>query len=201
MFDSVITLFKSLLLSVFKESWLVTLLLSALPIVEARLGVPMSLSFGYDGLTAFALAFIGSTLPAPVILALLSPVMIWLKGNSRLSRVMSGRLVKLENKSAELKGKSVAVRFWGVLAFVALPLPLTGVWSGCIVASLSGMKWAEALLAVASGNLVASGIVTILCCLFPESVINCIIAAVGALALVTLAFTLIKALFPLKKRS
>jgi len=201
MFDSVITLFKSLLLSVFKKSWLVTLLLSALPIVEARLGIPMALSFGYDGLTAFALAFIGSTLPAPVILALLSPVMRGLKGNSRLSRVISGRLVKLENKSAELKGKSVAVRFWGVFAFVALPLPLTGVWSGCIVASLSGMKWAEALLAVASGNLVASCIVMILCCLFPEPVINCIIAAVGALALVTLAFTLIKALFPLKKRS
>jgi uncharacterized membrane protein len=57
----------------------------------------------------------------------------------------------------------VKYKVLGVLAFVAVPLPMTGVWTGSAVAAFLDLKFPVALLAVLLGNLCAGIIMTLLC--------------------------------------
>ena len=79
------------------------------------------------------------------------------------------------------------------MLFVAIPLPLTGVWTGCAIASILKMKFKNAFFAIVLGNLVASGIMTILCLFFNETVINYIITAIALIALSAIFFLIFKA--------
>ena len=51
---------------------------------------------------------------------------------------------------------------FGVCLFVAIPLPVTGAWTGSLVASTIGMKWWKALLSCFLGVLIAATIVTLI---------------------------------------
>ncbi len=70
--------------------------------------------------------------------------------------------------SSEALKKAEWFKFWGVLLFVAVPLPMTGVWTGSAVAVFLGLGFFKSLLAVAGGNLVAGGIMTLLSILFKD---------------------------------
>ena len=79
----------------------------------------------------------------------------------------------------------------GVFLFVAIPLPLTGVWTGSAVASIIGLKLPKATLAVVLGNLVASGIITLLS-FFLSAYIDWIILALTVIAVIVVAVLIIK---------
>lgn len=86
----------------------------------------------------------------------------------------------------------------GVFAFVAVPLPMTGVWTGSAVACIAGLNYRKALFAVTAGNFVASLIVTLLTFFFKDYV-NYIIAGFCACALAAAAVTASKLLRKPKK--
>ena len=58
-----------------------------------------------------------------------------------------------------------AYKFWGLMIFVAIPLPGTGVWTGCLAASLIEMDFKRGMLSVILGSAIAGVIVTALCAL------------------------------------
>jgi uncharacterized membrane protein len=51
--------------------------------------------------------------------------------------------------------------YWGLAVFVAIPLPLTGAWTGILGAWVLGMEWRKSMAAVAAGVLVAGIVVTV----------------------------------------
>ena len=51
--------------------------------------------------------------------------------------------------------------FWGLLIFVAIPLPGTGAWTGSLLASLTGIRFWKALLAIVLGVIGAGVIMTL----------------------------------------
>ena len=51
------------------------------------------------------------------------------------------------------------------MIFVAIPLPGTGVWTGCLAASLIEMDFKRGMLSVILGSAIAGVIVTALCAL------------------------------------
>jgi uncharacterized membrane protein len=53
----------------------------------------------------------------------------------------------------------------GLMAFVAIPLPGTGAWTGALIAFLFGLDFKKSLLVIAIGVLIAGVIVTSLCLL------------------------------------
>jgi uncharacterized membrane protein len=66
-------------------------------------------------------------------------------------------------KSVEKRSKIVERwGFWGLVVFVAIPLPVTGAWTGTIAATLFDIKIKRALLAIIIGVAVAGIIVSIL---------------------------------------
>ena len=78
-----------------------------------------------------------------------------------------------------------------LLIFVAVPFPVTGVWTGTAVAVFLGLKFREAVMPLALGNLIAGSLITLLTFLF-EAYVDLIIYCLFALAIVMLVVTVIK---------
>ena len=132
-----------------------TLLTTVLPISELRGGIPLGISLGLDPWFTFSIAVIANALIFfPVFFALR------LFYDKLLSRI------PLFNKyldSLRKRGKPKVDKygFWGLALFVAVPLPLTGAYTGTILAWLLGMDWKKAFPAVGLGVIVA-GVVVLL---------------------------------------
>ena len=195
------------LLRAFKLPELVTVLISVLPIVEARGAIPIAFGYGIHPFFAFLYAFIGSSLTAPILIALLLPFVKWLARTKLFKRIgqtiyekfeqKSQSIVKTEDAPAQGEADAIAAKklqakkFWGVFAFVAIPLPLTGVWTGSAVAAITRLKYPLSVAAVVLGNLVASGLMTLLCLLCGDKV-WVVTLVIGILAIAVVLTLIIK---------
>jgi len=130
-----------------------TLLLTVLPISELRGGIPLGISLGLDPLFTFFIAVIANAL-------MFFPIFLGLRlfYDKLLSRI------PLFNKyldSVRKRGKPKVDKygFWGLTFFVALPLPITGVYTGTALAWLLGMDWRKAFPPIGIGVIIAGVIV------------------------------------------
>ena len=78
-----------------------------------------------------------------------------------------------------------------LLLFVAVPFPVTGVWTGTAIAVFLGLKFKDAILALSVGNLIAGGIITLLTFIAADY-IDMIIYCLMALAIIMLVIFIIK---------
>lgn len=138
---------------------LVVIIISALPIVELRGALPVAINlFHLPWYYAFLLAIVGNLLPVPFLLLLLDSL------SKVLSRVkLFERMFNKLFEHAGQRGK-VIERYErvGLTLFVAIPLPITGAWTGSIVAVLFGLKFKHAFLSILLGILISGAIVTAL---------------------------------------
>ena len=81
---------------------------------------------------------------------------------------------------------------WSLFVFVAVPFPVTGVWTGTAIAVFLGLKFHESVLPIAAGNLVAGGIITLLTFLLGEKYTNYLIYALFVIALIMLVVFIVK---------
>ena len=132
------------------------LLATVLPISELRGGMWLGIvTFGLDPLLIFAIAVIANILIFfPIFFALR------LFYDKVLYRIPLFDKY-LDNLRKRGKPKVDKYGFWGLFLFVAVPLPLTGAYTGTILAWLLGMEWRKAFLAVGVGVVVA-GVVVLL---------------------------------------
>ncbi|WP_440953400.1 COG2426 family protein [Methanococcoides sp. FTZ1] len=140
-------------------SWLATVVLSALPVSELRGAIPVAIGiYGIDPLDAYFLAIIGNLLPVIPLLLFLEPVSAYLR-QFRIGEVFFSWLFTRTRKKHSKK-----MERYGNLAltlFVAIPLPVTGAWTGCAAAFVFGVKFRPALTAITAGVLISGIIVTI----------------------------------------
>ncbi|MDI3535248.1 MAG: hypothetical protein PWQ82_1613 [Thermosediminibacterales bacterium] len=130
---------------------LTVFLLSAMPVSELRGSIPLGISMGIPTWETYFLSVAGSLLPAPVLLIFLQPFFGFLRKTVLFRRLIDWSLRRSAKKSHQIKKYGII----GLFLFVAVPLPSTGVWTGCIAASLLGLKFWQAFPAVAAGNMVA----------------------------------------------
>ena len=126
-----------------------------MPILELRGGLIAAALLGLDIVPAFIICLIGNLLPLPFILWFITPIFNRLKKTKHLSKLVT----KLENKALAKKDKIEKAEFWGLLFFVGIPLPGTGGWTGCLIASLINMDKKKAMTAATCGVLLAGIIV------------------------------------------
>lgn len=129
-----------------------TMLVSMLPIIELRGGLPFGVALGLPYYLAFPFAVIGNLIPAPFIIVYIRRIfMLMRKYIPRLNSVVD----KLERK-AHLKGEQMQkYQRFGLWVFVALPLPGTGAWTGSLAAAFLGMRLKYAMPSVVLGVLTA----------------------------------------------
>ena len=131
---------------------LLTMLVSMIPVIELRGGLPFGVALGLPYYLAFPAAVVGNLIPAPFIIVYIRRVFGLMR--KYLPR-LNGLVDNLEKK-AHLKGKKVQkYQYLGLWLFVAIPLPGTGAWTGCLAAAFLGMRLKKAMPAVVLGVLTA----------------------------------------------
>lgn len=130
---------------------------AVLPISELRGAIPLAIStYHFTWYYAYLFGVIGNLLPVPFILLFFNSVIPLLSRVGFLNRIMQWYFswTKRRSKTIERYG------WLGLTIFVAIPLPVTGAWTGSILASLLGMKFKYAFFAIVLGVLIAGVIVT-----------------------------------------
>jgi uncharacterized membrane protein len=139
------------------KEWVV-LVVSTLPIAELRLAIPLGLSFGMPLEKVFILSVIGNIIPVAPILFLLAPVSRKLRRFKLWARFFDWLFTRTK-KRAQTVQKYEAL---GLALFVAIPLPMTGAWTGAIAASLFKIRFRYAFIATVAGVMLAGLIVSLL---------------------------------------
>ncbi|SES84026.1 Uncharacterized membrane protein [Natronincola peptidivorans] len=134
------------------------LLIAAMPLVELRGAIPIGVSLGMHPLHATLLGIIGSLIPVPFLLILIEPVFSYLK-RTKLFYKFTERTIRRTLKNSEKIRKYSIV---GLILFVAIPLPTTGIWSGCLAAILFNIPFRYAFPAIAVGATIAGVIMFLL---------------------------------------
>ena len=129
-----------------------TMLVSMVPIIELRGGLPFGVALGLPYHLAFPFAVLGNIITAPFIIVYSRRIFLLMR---RYMPRLNGMVDKLEKK-AHLKGQKVQkYQYLGLWIFVAIPLPGTGAWTGSLVAAFLDMRLKKALPAVIMGVLTA----------------------------------------------
>lgn len=130
----------------------------AFPMFEARYAIPFAIVLGFPPAQAFMLGILGNILPVIPLLLLLGPVSDWLRRRSdAMDRFFSWVF-------ARARRNGPLVERWGALAlflFVALPLPVTGAWTGSAIAFVFDIGRKQAFVAIAAGAVTAALITTL----------------------------------------
>jgi uncharacterized membrane protein len=145
-------------------SWLpdelIVTVISMLPIVELRGALPVGyLALNMPLPNSFAFSILGNLIPVPLIFYFLKPVEKFLRTWKRWDSFFD----KLYQKTrARASGKIERYKELGLILFVAIPLPVTGAWTGTLIAYLFGLSFKKSFPVIALGVLIAGGIVSAL---------------------------------------
>lgn len=154
------------------NEYLATFIMSFVPLIELKGAIVFGHGAGLQFIAAFLVSFIGSSLVFIPIYFLLKPVLNLLKKIKWFNKFALNIEDYFEQKAQQAlegqKGKSKKTRSetylkqLGVFIFVAIPLPMTGVWTGTAIAVFLGLKFKQVILPICLGNLVAGLIISAL---------------------------------------
>ena len=141
---------------------LVVLIISMLPIFELRGGIPCG-KFLLELVwwKTYLMAVLGNAIPVVPLLLFLEPISNWLKRRMKLADRFFAWLFARTRRRGEARVREYGI-FVGLMLFVAIPLPITGAWTGCAAAFVFGVKFRHSLPAILAGILIASLIVSML---------------------------------------
>lgn len=148
------------------ESWfhgipgeLAVVVIAMLPVSELRGAIPWAASQGIGLGQAYALAVAGNSIPVVPLLLGLGPASKWLRRWRAFDRFFEWLFARTRRRG-KLVEKYEAL---GLIPFVAIPLPVTGAWTGCAAAFVFGVRFWYALPAIVAGILIAGVIVSLAC--------------------------------------
>lgn len=155
--DAIVTPIKEFFLNTVGEE-LCVFFCSMIPIIELRGAIPMGAVFGMPMWLTYLLSILGNMLPVPFILLFIKKVIAWMTVSKiKFFNKIAGFLNRKVEKN---KDKIAKYSFWGVCFFVAVPLPVTGAWTGSLVAAMLDMKVWKAILSCLFGVMIAGVVVT-----------------------------------------
>jgi uncharacterized membrane protein len=140
---------------------LLAIVLSFLPIVELRGGIPMAILSGINPWAAFILCVFVNILITPFAFFFLDKIHVWLLPYNWYKRSINRIFEKAKKRSGKVKKN---IDTWGMLAltiFVAIPLPGTGAWTGSLIAWLLKLNKKKSFWAITLGVILAGIIVTL----------------------------------------
>lgn len=133
-------------------------IISLLPILELRGGLIAAVLLHVPLWKAFIICYIANMLPVPFIILFIKKIFEWLRKYKFFDKFIS----KLEAKTERNKDKVMKYKQWGLLLFVAIPLPGTGAWTGSLFAALLDIDIKKATPIIALGVLIAGIIMAVL---------------------------------------
>jgi len=181
-----------------------TFIMSLVPLIELKGSIVFARGIGYSFFKALGLCYLGSTIVFIPIFFLLRPILNLLKKIKWFNKLALKVESYFEDKATETMEKQenkggmsqTLLKQLGVFIFVAIPLPMTGVWTGTAIAVFLGLKFKDVILPIALGNVVAGLIISLLAelclALWTIETLDYILYALFALAVVLLVVVIIK---------
>lgn len=143
---------------------LTVFLMSAVPIVEQRGAIPMGIfAYNMNPILVLIVSFIGSLLPVPFILLLFNSIFKWMKKYKIFEPLNN----IIENKIQKNTGKLEKYKEIGLIIFIGIPLPTTGLWTGSAVAAFMGLDFKKSFFCAMIGGLISAIVITAACIVFP----------------------------------
>ena len=153
------------------NDYLATLLMSFIPLIELKGGIVFAWG-KIDYFLGFLLAYVGATSAFFLVYFLLKPILNLLKKFQFINKLavkienyFSDKAKKTLNERKDKNKKGINEKLLKqlcVFIFVAIPLPMTGVWTGTAIAVFLDLKFSEAVLPVVVGNLIAGLLICLL---------------------------------------
>ena len=138
------------------KKYLLCFLVSMVPLIELRGGVPYAVLMGLDYWTALVICVIGNMLPVPVIYLFARKVLIWGSNKKYIGKFFTHCIEKGEQGGRRLKKRAGrGGLFVALMLFVGIPLPGTGAWTGTLAASFLNMGIRATSAAVSLGVIIA----------------------------------------------
>ena len=138
------------------KKYLLCFLVSMVPLIELRGGVPIAVGMGLDYWKALVVCVIGYMLPVPVIYMFARKVLEWGRDKKYIGKFFTYCIEKGERGGQKLKAKAGRNGlFFALLLFVGIPLPGTGAWTGTLAASFLNMGLKSTSVAVSLGVVLA----------------------------------------------
>ena len=133
---------------------------SAVPIVELRLAIPLAIAFEVNPVEAFFLAVFGNMIPVIPVILLGRQILLLLKRLKPFKKLAEW----VEKRTLSKKDKIEKYSMLGLCLLVALPLPGTGAWTGALLAALMDIRIKHAFPTIFLGVIIAGVIVTLISC-------------------------------------
>jgi len=157
LFASQVSMCKESFVSV--QTLLITAVLSLLPISELRGAIPFSLAHGMPILASYFYCVFFNALVGPLLYLFLSTLHSLFYKFGWYKSLFD----KIINRAREKLRLKVDKYGWlGIMIFIAIPLPVTGAYTGTLGAWILGMDMKKTFLAVLLGVAIAGIIVTVI---------------------------------------
>lgn len=141
-----------IILDVLTNPWVITSLLAASPIGETRASIIYGVAVGLDPALVFFLSILINIAIVPPLLLILRRAGVMHLVHKTLGKHIAKTIHKF-HKKFELY-EELALMF-----FVAIPLPLTGVWTASLITEVLDLDRRKAFFVIALGAIIAAGIV------------------------------------------
>lgn len=126
---------------------LAVFIMSIAPISELRGAIPLGISLGMTPEEATAISIFGNAIIVPVLLLIVRPLF----DKFRTIKLFTSFVEKFESRAAKKIKSYRKFRLLGLYILVAIPLPTTGVYTGCVAATVMNIKFKNALIAIVAG--------------------------------------------------
>lgn len=141
------------------KKYLLTFLVSMVPLIELRGAVPIGLSnlFGeaIPIIPLYIICILGNMLPVPLIFFFARKVLEWGKDKKIIGKFFTFCIEKGEKGGKKLQEKAGKGLYVALFLFVGIPLPGTGAWTGTLAASFLDMDFKKSTIAIMAGVVLA----------------------------------------------
>lgn len=151
--NEIIELFSGLVGMKFGKE-IIVFIISLLPLLESRGGLIAAILLNLPPARAYIIAIIGNVLPVPFILLFITKILNWME-HCKI-KWMNKLALWIRKKADKHKRQIEEYGYIGLTLFVGVPLPGTGAWTGCLIASLLGMDRKKSFLYAFIGIIMAS---------------------------------------------
>jgi uncharacterized membrane protein len=139
------------------------LFLTIAPITELRVGLPLAMDYAFEaGIPVFPVFFIIVLMNILLIFFLfffLDKIHYLLLSLRCYRRGFDYLFKNMRKKADKLEKRHNKIGFFALMLFVAVPLPGTGAWTGCLVSWILGLERKKSIMAIAAGVMIAGLII------------------------------------------
>ena len=147
--------------------YLYILVISMVPLIEQRGSIPVGiLAYGLNPVVVFLVCLLGSFFPAPFVYFFFNKILAWMKTKRVFDKFTNFVEKKVQKGSVKLeKYKEI-----GLITFVGIPLPTTGIWTGSAIAAFMGLNFKKSMVCVFLGGIISAALITALSLVAPALV-------------------------------